>query len=112
MGKLFTSGVETGAIPIRPRREPRTRKYGVVTGPLEEPVTIFKSPIVEKEANNGCDGRGTHSFYNKSCCTTYAYYFETGNEETEDNYETLREAALEHWVTMKKYYRAVSRKFF
>ncbi|KAL7601716.1 hypothetical protein Lser_V15G25123 [Lactuca serriola] len=89
LGKLFTSGVERGAIPIRPRREPRTRKYGVVTGPLEEPVTIFKSPIVEKEANNGCDG----------------------NEETEDNYETLREAALEHWVTMKKYYRAAAEAY-
>lgn len=87
LGKLFTSkvGLRPRPTPTLPRREPRTRKYGVVTGPLEEPVTEFTTPIVIKEAN--------------------------GNGETEDNYETLREAAMEHWVTMKKYYRAAAEAY-
>ncbi|KAI3679377.1 hypothetical protein L2E82_51286 [Cichorium intybus] len=55
LGKLFTSKV--GPTPTLPRREPRTRKYGVVTGPLKEPVTECKSPIVIKEANG--DDRDT-----------------------------------------------------
>ncbi|KAL4589084.1 hypothetical protein LXL04_001986 [Taraxacum kok-saghyz] len=85
--KLFNSGVEPETIPIHPKREPRARKYGVVTEPLEEPVFEFKNPIVEKQDNKN------------------------GNEETEDSYETLREAALEHWVTMKKYYRAAAEAY-
>ncbi|KVH93055.1 hypothetical protein Ccrd_004899 [Cynara cardunculus var. scolymus] len=65
---------------ILPKREPRTRQFGLVTGPLEEGVTEFRTPIVKKE----------------------------GNEQNEDNYEILREAAMEFWITMKKYYRAAA----
>lgn len=87
LGKLFTSEVKQETTTIHPRREPRTRKYGVVTGPLEEPVTEFTTPIIKTEAIGGGDG------------------------ETEDNYETLREAAMEHWITMKKYYRAAAEAY-
>lgn len=86
--KLFISrvdSVESATIPPRPRREPRARKFGVVTGPLKEPSVEFTTPIVEKKTS--------------------------GDGETEDNYDTLREAALEHWVTMKKYYRAAAEAF-
>nr|XP_043623647.1 putative nuclear RNA export factor SDE5 [Erigeron canadensis] len=64
-------------------REQRTRRY-IVTGPLEDGVIQFRTPIVKKEVNG------------------------PGNEEIEDDYETLREAAREYWVTMKKYYRAAA----
>ncbi|KAI3803485.1 hypothetical protein L1987_31637 [Smallanthus sonchifolius] len=64
--------------------QPRTRKYGLVTEPLEDQVIEFKTPFVKKEVN------------------------EYGNEEVEDNYDTLREAVKEHWTTMKLYYRAAA----
>ncbi|XP_076887839.1 putative nuclear RNA export factor SDE5 [Bidens hawaiensis] len=69
---------------VRPKRQPRTRKYGLVTAPLEDTTVELKTPIVKKEVN------------------------ENGNEEVEDNYETLREATMEHWITMKQYYRAAA----
>ncbi|KAI3716261.1 hypothetical protein L6452_23478 [Arctium lappa] len=75
---------EVGLRKNLPKREPRTRKYGVVTGPLEDPATELRAPIVKKEVNGD------------------------GNEQTEDNYENLREAAMEFWITMKKYYRAAA----
>ncbi|KAI3774986.1 hypothetical protein L1987_49553 [Smallanthus sonchifolius] len=55
--------------------QPRTKKYGLVTEPLEDRVIEFKTPFVKKEVNEG-------------------------NEEVEDNYDTLREAVMEHWTTM------------
>lgn len=83
---LFTAPErsEIGIRKIIPKREPRTRKYGVVTGPLEDTTTELRAPIVKKEVNGD------------------------GNEQSEDNYETLREAAMEFWITMKKYYRAAA----
>ncbi|KAI3815002.1 hypothetical protein L1987_14652 [Smallanthus sonchifolius] len=75
---------EVGPGTIPPRRQPRTRKYGLVTEPLIDGVIEFKAPIVKKEVNGD------------------------GNEEDEDNYETLREAVMEHWITMKQYYRAAA----
>ncbi|KAK1414308.1 hypothetical protein QVD17_30052 [Tagetes erecta] len=69
---------------IRPRRQPRTRKYGLVTGPLEDAVIEFKNPIVKKELNGD------------------------ENAEVEDNYETLRQAVTEHLTTMKQYYVAAA----
>lgn len=50
---------------IRPRRQPRTRKYGLVTGPLEDAVIEFKNPIVKKESNG--DGR-TYLLILLTCC--------------------------------------------
>lgn len=75
---------EVGAREILPIREPRTRRYGVVTEPLEDRVPDLRTPIVMKVTNAD------------------------GNEHIEDNYDTLREAAIEFWTTMKKYYRAAA----
>ncbi|KAJ0865574.1 hypothetical protein HanRHA438_Chr12g0541971 [Helianthus annuus] len=75
---------ELGPEIIVPKRQPRMRKFGLVTEPLEDGVIELKTPIVKKEVNGD------------------------GNEEVEDNYETLREAVTEHWITMKRYYRAAA----
>ncbi|GJU27489.1 RNA-directed DNA polymerase, eukaryota, reverse transcriptase zinc-binding domain protein [Tanacetum coccineum] len=89
LGNLFTvpERCELGPRTILPRLELRTRKYGIVTGPLEDPITVFKTPIVKKEVHG------------------------EGNVEIEDNYECLREAAKEHWTTMKQYYRAAAEAY-
>ncbi|KAL8242650.1 hypothetical protein R6Q59_012952 [Mikania micrantha] len=79
---FIVSEMEPAKIP--PRKQPRIRKYGLVTGPLEDEVIEFKTPIIKKELN------------------------EDGNVEVEDNYETLREAVTEHWITMKQYYRSAA----
>ncbi|KAI3755122.1 hypothetical protein L1987_54917 [Smallanthus sonchifolius] len=34
-----------------------------------------------------------------------------GNEEVEDNYDILREAVMEHWTTLKLYYRAAADEY-
>ncbi|KAI7747208.1 hypothetical protein M8C21_007933 [Ambrosia artemisiifolia] len=60
---------ELGLETVPPIRQPRTKKYGLVTGPLEDGVLEHKTPI------------------------------------------TLREAVMEHWVTMKQYYRAATEAF-
>ncbi|KAL8223677.1 hypothetical protein R6Q57_019152 [Mikania cordata] len=70
---------------IPPRKQPRIRKYGLVTGPLEDEIIEFKTPIIKKELNK-----------------------DAGNVEVEDNYETLREAVTEHWITMKQYYSSAA----
>nr|GEV80877.1 hypothetical protein [Tanacetum cinerariifolium] len=89
LGNLFTvpERCEFGPLTILPRLELRTRKYGIVTGPLEDPITVFKTPIVKKEVHG------------------------EGNVEIEDNYESLREAAKEHWTTMKQCYRAAAKAY-
>lgn len=86
LGNLFTvpERCELGPRTILPRLELRPRKYGVVTGPLEDPVPVYKTPIIKKEAHGD------------------------GNVKIEDNFESLREAATEHWATMKQYYRAAT----
>ncbi|KAK9060452.1 hypothetical protein SSX86_021156 [Deinandra increscens subsp. villosa] len=86
LNNLFNAP-ERSTIPEKstiPPRQPRIRKYGLVTGPLEDGVIEFKTAIVKKDDNGD------------------------GNVEVEDNYETLREAVMEHWTTMKQYYRAAA----
>ncbi|KAK9078247.1 hypothetical protein SSX86_002304 [Deinandra increscens subsp. villosa] len=82
LSNLFTVSERSEAEP-KTIHQPRIRKHGLVTGPLEDQVIEFKTPIVKKEVIK--DGR--------TCLV-------------EDNYDTLREAVKEHWTTMKLYYRA------
>ncbi|XP_071691939.1 putative nuclear RNA export factor SDE5 isoform X2 [Rutidosis leptorrhynchoides] len=89
LSSLFTlpERAELGPKTIIPKRQPRIRKYGLVTGPFKEPIATFKTPIVKNEVNGD------------------------GNDENDDNFDTLRQATLEHWGTMKEYFRAAAKAY-
>lgn len=57
---------EVGPRTVLPRRLPTIRKYGLVTGPLEDRVTELRTPIVKKEDNEN----GRNYLACTSCCRT------------------------------------------